>query len=129
MARGTGEFTVRVEGLPRYMKLVAESEADVEDWLRVGLLALGEKVAKDVRARYAPYSEPGAAGVKAKVRKTGTVVVAQTMRKSRNMNLRRGNFGGLMMRKAFLPAADAAEKEVEAGAEVLFADLERKWDL
>lgn len=120
--------TFRVEGLRNVTRAAAESGGEIDDWLRDGLRDVGEKVAVDVRGAYRPYSGVGADGVKTKVTRPGNVVVAQTLRRGRDMRRRRSNFGGLMMRKAFLPALAKNEATVAESVERLFADLERIWD-
>ena len=121
--------TIRVEGLRNLARIVRESDEYVDDWLRDGLLKIGEHVAVDVRERYSPYSARGAEAIKAKVARTGTVIVAQTLRRGRDMRRRRANFGGLMMSRAFLPALDRHKAEVEASAEELLLGLERTWNV
>lgn len=127
MGSATFGSTVRVEGLRNLSRIIRESNDDVDLWLREGLLQIGERVAVDTRQSYAEYSVKGAAGVRAKVARTGTVIVAQTLRRGRDMNLRRANFGGLMMSRAFLPALDRNKAEAEASAERLLLGLEGKW--
>ena len=119
--------TIRVEGLRQLSRTVRESDDAMNEWLRAGLEKVGERVAVDVRHSYSVYSAVGAEGVKTKVTKPGNVIVAQTLRRGRDMNRRRPNFGGLMMRKAFLPALDKHEADVAESVEKLFAELERIW--
>ena len=128
MGRGavTGD-TIRVEGLRSLARTIAKSDEEIDVWLREGLLAIGERVAVDTRQVYADYSVPGAQGVRAKVARTGSVIVAQTMRRGRDMNKRRANFGGLMMSRAFLPALDRNKEAVQASAEKLLLSLEETW--
>lgn len=121
------EGTVRVEGLTQLMDIVSQSEADLDVFMRDGLLAIADRVSVDVRSRYQPYSEIGAAGVKAKVSTKGAALVVQTLRRGRNMNLRRPNFGPLMMRKAFLPALKHGEAAAAAEFEALRLSLEERW--
>ena len=127
MANATYGSTIRVEGLRNLARVIAKSDEEVNLWLREGLLAIGEKVAVDTRSSYAEYSAEGAAGVKPKVARTGTVIVAQTMRRGRDMSKRRANFGGLMMSRAFLPALDRNKEEAAASAERLLLSLEETW--
>jgi hypothetical protein len=119
--------TVRVEGLSKLSRAIADSEDDIEMFLRSGLLEIGEHVAVDVRAEYGRFSAKGAAGVKAKVLKRGNVLVAQTLSKSRVQSRRRRNFGGLMMKDAFLPAVAANEEYALAAGESLLRELEARW--
>ena len=109
-------------------RIVRDSDDEVDDWLRDGLLKIGERVAVDTRRSYAEYSVKGSEAIKAKVARTGTVIVAQTLRRGRDMNRRRANFGGLMMTRAFLPALDRHKAEAEASAERLLLELERTWN-
>ena len=127
MASATFGSTIRVEGLRNLARVIAQSNEEVNVWLREGLLAIGERVAVDTRQSYAEYSVRGAAGVKPKVARTGTVIVAQTLRRGRDMNRRRANFGGLMMSRAFLPALDRNKEEAAASAEKLLLSLEETW--
>ena len=128
MAAASFGSTVRVEGLRNLSRIIAQSDEEINVWLREGLLQIGEKVAVDTRQSYAEYSVPGAAGVKPKVARTGSVMVAQTMRRGRDINKRRANFGGLMMTRAFIPALDRNKEAAVASAEELLAGLERKWN-
>lgn len=121
------DAVVRVTGIKRLLRLLDESDAETAAWLREGLVEIGQKVADDVQGRYSPYSERGAAGVKSKLTRPGRLVVAQTMRKSRNMSLRRRNFGGLMMKRSFLPALDDNQDYVNAEALSLVERLRMKW--
>jgi hypothetical protein len=127
MASATFNASFRVEGLRSVSRAVRESDDATNEWLRDGLQKIGERVAVDVRNSYSVYSAVGAGGVKSKVTKPGNVVVAQTLRRGRDMNRRRANFGGLMMRKAFLPALDKHEADVAVSVGKLFSDLERIW--
>lgn len=119
--------SVRIEGLKNLQRAIEECDAELEAWLKDGLLEIGEHVADDVRKVYARYSKKGAERVKAKVMKRGNVLVAQTLSKSRQMNRRRRNFGGLMMREAFMPAAERNESYVLAQGESLLRQLEERW--
>lgn len=118
---------VRVKGARQLLRLLDESDAELAAWMRDGLVALGEKVAVDVRDRYAPYSQPGSAGVKSKLTRPGRLLVAQSMRKSRNMARRRSNFGPLMMKRSFLPAVDDNRDLIDAEALALVERLRVKW--
>ena len=121
------ESTIRVEGLRNLARLIRESDEEIDAWLREGLLSIGERVAVDTRSAYAEYSVKGAETVKAKVARTGSVIVAQTLRRGRDMNRRRANFGGLMMTRAFLPALDRHKDEAEASAEALLLGMQERW--
>lgn len=121
------QTSIRVEGLRKLSRTIADSNEEIDHWLKDGLLEIGERVAVDVRSAYSVYSVPGADGVKAKVWRTGTTLVAQTMRRGRDMNRRRPNFGGLMMRKAFLPALDKNKDDAERAAERLLDEIAVRW--
>lgn len=118
---------IKVEGLRELSRAIAEVDKELDAFMRDGLFEIGEKVAKDVRAVYGQYSAPGAAGVQTKVRKAGNVLVAQTLRKSRDVR-RRANFGPLMMGRAFLPAVDRNEPAAQAAVDDLFETIRREWD-
>lgn len=119
--------TIKVEGMRNLLRTLERSEADASLFLRAGLQEIAEGVALGVRMRYRPYSGMGADGVRAKVTRPGNAVVVQTLRKSRNPMRHRGNFGGLMMRKAFLPALDAGQAGAQAKLDELLVKLEEDW--
>ena len=120
-------MSVKVTGLRELARAIAQAEAEVQTFMTAGLMEIGDKVATDVRSVYSGYSQPGAAGVQTKVRKSGNVLVAQTLRKSRGLR-RRPNFGPLMMRVAFLPARDKNEATTQAAAEGLIVRIREEWD-
>lgn len=120
---------VKVTNLREFVRACDASDAELAAFMRAGLLALAEPVATDIRSRYQSYSAVGAGGVKAKVTRPGNAIVAQTLRKSRHPMAGRSNFGGLMMREAFLPGLDANEERVENGFERLIDDIAaRHWE-
>ncbi len=120
-------MSYKVVGLRELTRTIAEAEGELQTFMTAGLLEIGENVAKDVRAVYGGYSEPGAAGVQTKIRKAGNVLVAQTLRKSRGLR-RRPNFGPLMMRVAFLPALAKNEPTTQRAVDELFVTIRREWD-
>lgn len=120
--------TVRVEGLPKLSRLIREADDDLDLFMREGLYEIGEMVARDVRDKYRPYSGVGADAVETKIRKAGYVIVAQTLRRGRDMNRRRSNFGGLMMRKAFLPSLGANEEKAAEAANLLLDRVAAKFN-
>lgn len=124
---GVSGNTIRVEGLSKLSRLIAESDAELDAFMREGLAGIAETVAHDVRSRYRPYSEIGASRVKAKVSKKGAALVVQTLRKSRNINQRRANFGSLMFRTAFLPAQREGEHKAEEATLGLLREMEARW--
>lgn len=112
------DVTVHVAGLPALLAKERTFGAHTDGILTDHLLEVGRKVAIDVSERYIDYSPDGAAHVQEKVFASTGLWVVQTLRKSANVMRRRPNFGPLMMRKAFLPAA----ADNEAGV-LLAADL------
>lgn len=119
---------VEIQGLRQTLRAFSESQTELDVFLREGLLAISERVAADVRVAYAPFSAKGAHGVKAKVLRSGNAIVAQSLAKSRTMSRRRRNFGGLMMKDAFLPALERNVPYVERETLSLLDRLERNFD-
>lgn len=109
-------FDLRIVGLTELLEKERTVGAKTEGLLTEKLRQVGETVAVGTRTLYGPYSSRGAAGVTTKVLVSGVWVV-QTIRKSRNTLRRRPNFGPLMMRKAFLPAAYDNQQAVLAAAQ------------
>lgn len=122
-----GGSYVEIKGLKKLQRLLRESDEALDMWLREGLLDIADHVAVDVRMKYSEYSETGAKAIRPKVMRSGRVLVAQTMRKSRSMTRRRRDFGGLMMVRAFLPAIDDNKKYIEESALALVEELRVKW--
>lgn len=122
-----GGSYVEIKGLKKLQRLLRESDAELALWLREGLLDIADHVAVDVRMKYSEYSEVGAQGVRPKVMRSGRVLVAQSLRKSRSMTSRRKDFGPLMMRKAFLPAVKDNRAYVNESALALVEELRVKW--
>lgn len=120
-------MSVKVVGLRELTRSIAAAEAEVQTFMTAGLLDIAEHVAKDIRSVYSGYSEPGAAGVVAKVTKAGNARAVQTLRKSRGLK-RRPNFGPLMMKHAFLPARDKNEATTQRAVDELFVTIRREWD-
>lgn len=110
--------SVKVTGLRELIKACDASDTQLVKGIRERLQKAADHVAQDVQRRYSPFSAKGAAGVKGKVTKPGNAIVAQTLRKTRPPRAR-GNFGGLVFAKAFLPAVDANQPIVEG----MFSDL------
>lgn len=111
------EVTTRLQGLTELLRAEKTFGARTQGFLTEELHKVGELVAADARSRYAPYSTVGGHGVQTKVFTSGLWVV-QTIKKSRDPRRQRPNFGPLMMRKAFLPAARDNESAAVTAATV-----------
>lgn len=123
------DVRTNIVGLTGLLEKERTFGAKVEGPLSAQLLRVGEVVAHDTRARYVEYSARGAGGVRTKVFTSGLWVV-QTLLKSRDIVKRRPNFGDLMMRHAFLPAAHDNEAYVASAAEVAIEETKaRYWDV
>ena len=105
-----------LEGLTQLLELERTFGAKTEGFLTTELHKVGQLIATDARGRYMPYSVEGAQGVQEKVFTSGLWVL-QTKKKSRDPRKQRPNFGPLMMRNAFLPAARANESGAVTAAE------------
>lgn len=121
------DVEARIVGLTALLEKERTVGAKTEGLLTERLEAVGDVVRDDTRHRYIDYSERGAAGVQTKVFTSGLWVV-QTIRKSRNILMRRPNFGPLMMRKAFLPAVREHEDTVLAAAEAAVQEAKAYWE-
>jgi hypothetical protein len=121
------EGELHIVGLAGLLEKERTAGAKTEGLLTERLLEVGDQVADDVRHRYIDYSAAGANGVEAKVFTSGLWVV-QTIRKSRSPLRRRPNFGPLMMRKAFLPAAHDNEAAATAAATAAVAEVTAYWN-
>ena len=106
-----------LRGIDRLLEAERTIGAKTEGIFTEHLKKIGDRVTEDVRDRYGPYSVEGAYSVKPKVFTSGLWVV-QTRKKSRNESRRRPNFGDLMMKKAFLPAARDNEPYALLAAEL-----------
>lgn len=117
-----------LEGVTELLEAERTFGARTEGFLTTELHKVGQVIASDARARYAPYSVEGGQGVQEKVFTSGLWVV-QTRKKSRDPRKQRPNFGPLMMRKAFLPAArDNESRAVAAAAAAVEAARLRYWE-
>lgn len=112
------DVTLRVAGLPALLAKERTFGAHTEGILTDHLLDLGRDVAIDVSDRYMDYSPEGAQYVQEKVFAGTGLWVVQTLRRARNPLRRRPNFGPLMMRKAFLPAAADNEDQILLAGEL-----------
>ena len=117
----------RIVGLTALLEKERTVGAKTQGLLTSRLEAVGDVVRDDTRHRYVDYSARGAEGVQTKVLTSGLWVV-QTIRKSRNILMRRPNFGPLMMRKAFLPAAREHEDTVLTAASAAVKEATAYWN-
>lgn len=118
---------MRVTGLAGLLEKERTVGAKTEGLLTEHLRTLGDDIAEDVATRYIDYSVAGAQGVQAKVFTSGLWVV-QTIRKSRAVLRRRPDFGPLMMRKAFLPAAHDNEAKALLAASLAVEEAAAYWN-
>ena len=117
----------RIVGLTQLLEKERTVGAKTQGLLTSRLEAVGDVVKDDTSRRYIEYSTRGAEGVQRKVLTSGLWVV-QTIRKSRDITKRRPNFGPLMMRKAFLPAARDHEETVAAAADLAVREARAYWE-
>lgn len=127
---GTGSIDVsyRIAGLSLLLSTERTIGAKTEGILTDHLIGVGRYVAQDVRDRYQGYSAKGADGVQEKVFVSGLYVV-QTLRKSSNMLRRRSNFGPMIYKKAFLPAARENQDRVALASQLAVEEAKSLyWD-
>jgi hypothetical protein len=116
---------VSYTGLSQLVKALHEIQPAIESEFNAELKAIGEVVASDAARRFAGLPAHGspataasyrrtASGFKSRVRAGGRVTVEQTRRRKTG---RRGDYGGLMMRRALLPARAAHLDEAAERAE------------
>jgi hypothetical protein len=116
--------TVRVTGL-RETRKAFEKGSDELKGFEEELKRIAEPVARDVSHRLGKYDSRSAGGVK--VRRHGfEVSVRQTLRKTTG---KRGDYGSLQMREAFLPALSQHEPEVNREVEQWLDRIFDKSDL
>lgn len=102
-------MTVRVEGLRELHAALKRAEGDLDKGLRDELKEIGQVVADESRSRFSHVSPRSAAGFKPRVRGSGRVDVAQSLRRTTG---KRGDYGAHQMRRALIPALDAKEGEI-----------------
>jgi hypothetical protein len=122
-------IAVRYEGLRETLQALRIVEYDLYRTMLAGLKTAGEIVRRSARQRFADYGSGGSAARTASFLKaadgfqtlvrpnTSTmaiVSVGQTLRSTVYQPRRRPEFGGLMMRKALLPARGASMGEAVA---------------
>lgn len=117
---------MKITGLESLLAKEHTFGSQVQGTLTDHLLNVGQTVADDTEARYLDYSVEGAYGVRARVFTSGLWVV-QTLRRARSPLRQRPNFGPLMMRKAFLPAARANEPRILLAAELAVEEAKARY--
>lgn len=115
--------SVKVHGLRELHRALKNYADDVKKELEAELKDAGEIVATGARARFAMIDARSAAGFKPRVRGFGRVVVEQTRRRKTG---RRPDYGRLQMRRALLPAREAAEPRVVDALEAMLDRIGRK---
>lgn len=111
------DVSLRLNGLQELLEKERTFGAKTEGFLTDRLLELGKDVQRSAQAYYEPYTQRGADAIQEKVFATSGLWVVQTLRKSRDLSKRRPNFGPLMMRKSFLPAARDNEAKLLPAAQ------------
>ncbi len=114
--------TVRVTGLAETRSAFRKAAAGPKNEFPKALRKVAEPVRQTTSALLAPYSSTTAAGVRSRV-KTASVSVQQSLRKTTGDH---PNYGGLQMRRGFLPALARNEREIIAGVEDMLDDIIRK---
>ncbi len=129
---------VRYEGLRELVQALRTIKYELFEALLAGLKQAGEIIQRDARHRFIDYGSGGSAGraasfvkaadgfqtlVRPNTSTMALVTVGQTLRSTSNQPRRRPNFGGLMVRKALLPARDASIGEAYAVVDANVATL------
>jgi hypothetical protein len=115
------DTTYRIGGLVELLAAERTMGSKTEGRLTDHLIRLGADISEDVRGLYGPISIEGAYGIEEKVFTSGLWVV-QTIRKSSVIRRQRPNFGPMMFRKAFVPAAQKNEEKIVLVAELAVAE-------
>lgn len=114
-------FAVQIDGLAALVAKCRATSVALETEFREGLLAVADIVAEETVSLFEgsdiDFGAKTIAGVKARVLTEGTAIAQQQLRKSRNLNRRRPNFGPLQMTRGFLPAIDNKQAEIEVAAD------------
>jgi hypothetical protein len=110
MLKPRGE-TIAVSGLKPLIRDFSRLSKTLTKSLREELRAIAGPVEADVKAREEQWGEKEAAGVRTVVRQRG-IAVEQALRR---VTGKRGDFGALQMKRAFLPGLRDNQAAVEAG--------------
>lgn len=113
--------TVRVEGLTELYRALGKGEKQLRRDMQKTLRAFAEPVAADVRAlaQREGFGPRTVSGIRAGSSR-GIPVVRQARRKTANP---RPGFGGLQMRRAFLPGLERNEPRIVRGIDRLVDDV------
>jgi hypothetical protein len=115
--------TVRVEGLDQLVRDFRKLEGGLAKEVRDELGEAGKIVAVDARARFEGIQPRSAASMRMRLRGAATVVVEQRRGKTTG---KRGDFGSLQMRRAFVPALESKSPEVVRHLEQMLDRLGRR---
>ena len=100
-------YTLRVEGLREFQRLMAKADKETKKQLRGIFRETGEAVRSDAQGRFEPVDAGSAAGYRVVVRQRG-VSVEQARRRTTG---RHPQYGALQMRVALIPALEAKRDE------------------
>lgn len=115
---------VRVEGIPELLRKLDEFDKGFKREFQKELRAVGEPIAADIRGRVSRFGPKTEGGVRPATR-VGALYVKQTVGRTTG---RRGDFGALQMRTAFLPALDGAKPGVIRGLDDMLGRLADKFN-
>lgn len=112
--------TVHVVGLRDLIRSCTVTEVALGVELKAGLLEIAEIVSDETEnlmgASPIDFGARTISGITARANASGAFA-QQSRRKSSSLSRRRNNFGGLQMRKGFLPAIENKKDKIEAAAE------------
>lgn len=122
---------IRIEGLSELYAAARATDVALTVDLKDGLLEVASIVATETQSLMGgsdiDFGGVTIAGVRARVASDGSAWAQQQARKSRDMSARRSNFGALQMTRAFLPAVDNKQGEIEETTERVVQEIVTKY--
>lgn len=114
--------TLRVEGLDQFLRAVGQAEKQTKKEVRSKLRDAADVVRVESSRRFAPKSARSAAGYRTIVRTRG-ISVEQSLRRSKNVKMRRPKWAEMQITGALEPALDAKGHELEGLMEKALDEL------
>lgn len=118
--------TVRVTGLREYHRAISKVSKPLKRELEAALRKVAEPVAADIRslAETEQWGPRTVDGIRAGSSR-GVPVIRQRRRKTTGAH---PEFGGMQMRRAFLPGLERNEETIVRGVEAMLDDLTDEFD-
>ena len=122
MAQGNTPIKIKVTGAAETAAAFLEFDALLQAAIRAESMRQAGRVRDDIAGRASRYGDSVAAGIQA-ISRGYEAAVESVVGVTGDESHRRPNFGGLLWRHAFEPAADAAEAGVYRGYEAMIDAL------